>query len=198
MLIIQPPFSHTHSPALLTPQLSSETNFHWWDIISMSCISLQHSSNERCVCWKIGERQTLFKHTLASVLWALRVKSLLIIWRRVKGGMRHARTRVRERGGGVFRLPCLVLSFSTHVCSLTCIADVGKTSGVPWDIWLWSIRGKSWSSGNRELWWQRLLQLYGPMRCEMVKHLAGWTLRDFFAKILSSKTNVRNLYWMFP
>lgn len=125
------------------------------------------------VCWKIGK---LFKHTLASVLWAPCVKSLLIICWRVKGGMRHARTRVRERGGGVFRLPCPVLSFSTYICSLTCIADVGETSGVPWDIWLWSIRGNSWSRGSGE----RLPQLYDPMRRTMAKHLAGWTLGDFF------------------
>lgn len=128
------------------------------------------------VCWKIGERQTLFRHTLASVLWAPCVKSLLIIWRRVKGGMRDARrTRVRERGGGVFRLPCPVLSFSTHICSLTCIADVGETSGVSWDIWLWSIRGQNRSRGRGE----HLPRLYGLMGHLMAKDLAGWTLFCF-------------------
>lgn len=131
-------------------------------------------------CWKIGK---IFKHTLVSVLWAPCVKSLLIIWQRVKGGMRHASTRVRERG--VFP----VLFFSTHICSLTCIADVGETSEVPWDVWLWSIRGNSWSRGSGE----RLPQLYAPMRHTMAKHLAGWTLGDLFTMILSSEKKFRNL-----
>ncbi len=188
MLIIQPAFNHKPAfPSMaLTAVLrwSSETNFYRWNIISMSCSTAAMSA--LIICWKIGE---LFKHTLAIVLWAPCVKSLLIIWQRVKGGMRHARTRVRERGGGVFRLPCPVLSFSTHICSLTCIADVGETSGVPWDIWLWSIRGKSWSRGSGE----RLPQLYAPMGRTMAKHLAGWTLGDFFTMILSSETNFRSL-----
>ncbi len=141
MLIIQPAFNH--KPALaawLSLQCYADPQRQTFiDGTSLACRASLCSTAAMIVCWKIVK---LFKHTLGSVLWAPCVKSLLIIWQRVKGGMRNVRTRVRERG--VFRLPCPVLFFSTHICSLTCIADVGETSGVPWDIWLWSVRGNSW------------------------------------------------------
>lgn len=94
----------TTNPLSPTSHWSSETNIYRQSIISMSRISLHHRSNERCVCWKIGRCQTLFKHTLPSVLWAPCVKSLLIICRRVKGGMRHVKMRSERNRGGVFRL----------------------------------------------------------------------------------------------